>query len=768
MSLFSWCTGLTIRAKAYLGGQREGKAVLYKNGAYPYSAVAPVQFLWQAPPPAADGAIKHKGATPTAAKGQGKVTKLWIWCHPAVQKQVHSELQEVVKAYNCVSEQRLIPTAEEILANGVPVPRVPVSVTHRNLVRFHLVGPRSHALLMETLKPVDNGCGTGQDVFPHEDYCSKGAYGSLVSCDDPNHTLDMTESLTLQPAEKWWLGDQVRPQMAAHADTFAAEYPAIKFASDPSQFSRGTVVGMCVQDPRFFTPSKKTDMVSSYYPKKKSIFTGSELPDADSSGLATPVPDTGSPSFPSPLGVLPSKLAYSPIWNEAICKAVSKSKIPDHLLNQKRSEKLVKCSSLNLADAAPQIPVLLIQQSPGCIGTGHGGVGGGGNSLGTGWDLVLPPEWGMAFWVSLIYRGARACGLTELRRCSLESHLLHFPQDFPDTHAGQRHSSKQRRELENQYLKRPPNDRLNYGKLLVATPFHIAWEDLVRRWANVDVCESHPDAGAKSHPDAGSNLDAKCDSHPSSFALPVLSAAEDIVEASPCKKMKVESDESVDSALGGAESEVSSLSCDVGDFMESKSLPGEEMQERKCGIASSLVEVQELCRRDAIMECRTSPNLYHNKEFYVLRSKEDLASLRSFVASILSDSAKKACIATAGGLRASMHNFDIDTLLESHSGALVAVEVEIHRSGTVNNFDSLSLPSLSDVQSVLDTGRSHPFSGPTEVVNKRGLTVVGKEGVTVGVSTLKREKLRELKKQGKKKNGEPMHVLFSCSSWQRQ
>ena len=207
------------------------------------------------------------------------------------------------------------------------------------------------------LKPVDNGCGTGQDVLPHEDYCSKSAYGSLVSCDDPNHTLDMTESLTLQPAEKW-LGDQVRPQMAAHADTFAAEYPAIKFASDPSQFSRGTVVGMCVQDPRFFTPSKKTDMVSSYYPKKKSIFTGSELPDADSSGLATPVPDTGSPSFPSPLGVLPSKLAYSPIWNEAICKAVSKSKIPDHLLNQKRSEKLVKCSSLNLADAAPQIPAV--------------------------------------------------------------------------------------------------------------------------------------------------------------------------------------------------------------------------------------------------------------------------------------------------------------------------------------------------------------------------------------------------------------------------
>lgn len=761
---------MTIRAKAYFGGQREGKAVLYRNGTYPYAAVAPVQFLWQALPPAAP--TKHEEATP-GAKGRGKVTKLWIWCHPAAQNQVLSELQAVVKAHNSVSEQRPFPTADEILANDVPVSSVPITVMQRKLVRFHLIGPRSHALLMETLRPVNGSCGNGQDVFPHEEFYSEDACGSLESGGADGGALDTADTLTLQPAEKWWLGDQVRPQLAAHAEAFAAKYPAIKSASDPSQFSRGTVIGMCVQDPRLFTPSKKTDMVSSHYPKrKKSIFSESVSPDVDASDgcLAIPVPD--SPLGVLPLGVLPSQLAYSPIWNEAICDVVSKSKIPDHLLNLKRSEKLVKCSSLNLADAAPQIPVLLIQQPSGCIGTNHGGVGGGSSSsLGTGWDLVLPPEWGMAFWVSLIYRGARACGLTELRRCSLESHLLHFPQDFPDTHAGQRHNFKQRKELEEQYLKKPPNNRLNYGKLLVATPFHIAWDDLTRHWANVRVYDFHHGSNcrAKFHPDTGSNLNAKSGSHPSSFDQ---TAAED---TSLGKKTMVEAHEGIESALDGAKSEVASLSLDVGDTgappsKKIKIEPGEWCDSIPVG--SSLVgAVQEFSgteevmqslksewhHREETMECRTSPNLYHDEVVYVLRSREDLASLRSFITSILS---KKTCTPATGDMLATMHNFNIDTLLESHSGALVAVEVEVHHSGNVNSLDSLSLPSLSDLQSVLDTGRSHLFSGPTEVVNENGLTVVGKEGVTVGISALKQRKLRELKKKcGRKKNGESVHVL---------
>lgn len=46
-----------------------------------------------------------------------------------------------------------------------------------------------------------------------------------------------------------------------------------------------------------------------------------------------------------------------------------------------------------------QIPLLLIQH-PGGLSRGYG----------SGWDLVLPKNWGMAFWMSCIYAGAKVIG----------------------------------------------------------------------------------------------------------------------------------------------------------------------------------------------------------------------------------------------------------------------------------------------------------------------------------------------------------------------
>ena len=57
----------------------------------------------------------------------------------------------------------------------------------------------------------------------------------------------------------------------------------------------------------------------------------------------------------------------------------------------------------------------------------------------------------MAFWVSLIYRGAHACGLREERSIALESKGLYFPKEYPDTVAGEKYIESDRKYNEESY-----------------------------------------------------------------------------------------------------------------------------------------------------------------------------------------------------------------------------------------------------------------------------------------------------------------------------
>lgn len=60
-----------------------------------------------------------------------------------------------------------------------------------------------------------------------------------------------------------------------------------------------------------------------------------------------------------------------------------------------RSEVLVPGSRLSPTPLQGRVPILLVHQ-PGKQ------VGHEMNSWGSGWDLLLPKGWGMAFWVPLV------------------------------------------------------------------------------------------------------------------------------------------------------------------------------------------------------------------------------------------------------------------------------------------------------------------------------------------------------------------------------
>lgn len=130
-------------------------------------------------------------------------------------------------------------------------------------------------------------------------------------------------------------------------------------------------------------------------------------------------------------------------------------------------------TELILGKEESRIPVLLIQNpgtNPTHLNHGH---------YGSGWDLILPAGWSMAFWVTNIYHGARAGGLRELQCLANEQQAEHFPEDYPDTSAGQAEENRIQSEKEAEHNRRPPAKRPNFTKLGMANPFSWAWNQLV-------------------------------------------------------------------------------------------------------------------------------------------------------------------------------------------------------------------------------------------------------------------------------------------------
>jgi len=150
----------------------------------------------------------------------------------------------------------------------------------------------------------------------------------------------------------------------------------------------------------------------------------------------------------------------------------------------------------DLGHRESRIPVLLVQipcfqnsclqhsarQQPG---------GGPGLDFGSGWDIILPAGWSMAFWIALVYRGAKAVGLRDQRSLAFEAGQLTFPDSCPDTPSAAEMSVSRSAELRSAYNRRPPAKRCSYDKMGVWAPFHCPWLELVQGW--IRSCEDQKD-----------------------------------------------------------------------------------------------------------------------------------------------------------------------------------------------------------------------------------------------------------------------------------
>lgn len=175
----------------------------------------------------------------------------------------------------------------------------------------------------------------------------------------------------------------------------------------------------------------------------------------------------------------PENVADSYLWDSETRKSLIEKKITEYALNQRRENNLVPGTKLEPTPEDGQIPLLLFQRgAPVYQQAGITNCPLSSSELIEGWTLILPRGWGMAFWKSLIFAGARVAGFEDMRAMHFETGHSYFPHDFPGTRAFEIQRELVRKEAEEIWKKKPPAKRINFAKRGIEHPFECAFESL--------------------------------------------------------------------------------------------------------------------------------------------------------------------------------------------------------------------------------------------------------------------------------------------------
>ncbi|KAK8774742.1 hypothetical protein V5799_010724 [Amblyomma americanum] len=481
-------TGLTFGAKSYLPGTREGSTVLYHRGRYPFSAIGPVKFLWRV-------AGDETGASGACADGR----QLWLWVHPAIHVEVSEELVALFGLQRVQAKPVVVPheeaqvegatsdasrkgEAERSAAEGKTGSGA--TTLDQSTITAGTANSKKEIQTTESEKPAKRErkasakdatqCSkkrkkkekkqpatSGDQMEQEENKVPSAAEvlqlpvytnGSVTMV----HLKDQMVRFSLSgPLAKGVVLDTLTPSLEAVSaesrvwwNQRTAEREAQEAGWEMLQYGNAEaeprVLGRMVRDPRILLPACKTKVTAAGHYSEES---------------STPVP-------------LPSRASDSALWEPSLRDAVLSEKMSESELNRLRSQNPLPGTLLELKDAESRIPVVAIRKEGSRTNLGFG----------SGWDLILPAGWARPFWIALVYRGARASGLRELRSLSLEMGLPCFPFDHPDTAATQQSEEQERRELMAKHLRYPPDKRPSFKKLRISCPFFFPWTQLVREW----------------------------------------------------------------------------------------------------------------------------------------------------------------------------------------------------------------------------------------------------------------------------------------------
>lgn len=122
-------SGLSIGAKAYVGGKREGRMVFYKKGETARKAIGPVNFVWRS----------------TEVEDCGRV---WFWVHPAFYTDL---LETFLSTFEVLKNSMDTEDVCDIkYVNGAN--KVVITEFSDCFNRFRLTGPLAQSVLVNSLK----------------------------------------------------------------------------------------------------------------------------------------------------------------------------------------------------------------------------------------------------------------------------------------------------------------------------------------------------------------------------------------------------------------------------------------------------------------------------------------------------------------------------------------------------------------------------------------------------------------------------------------
>ncbi|XP_065204275.1 ribonucleases P/MRP protein subunit POP1 [Planococcus citri] len=410
--------GLSVGAKCWLRGSREGKVTLYHKNSYPFRVIGDITFIWK----------------PDKIEDSTKSRTLWIWCHPSYYKELWDELVDIFglelipaksqdiemedlsqnpssKPAETSSKRNKNVERTKIACKNVPHRRIDKYVNSKSNVtmislkdtlnRFRLTGPLSNAVLSKALHPAQ--------LF--DKY--------------------LTQSKTI-----WW--NEYRAEVPEEIT-----FKLLEKYNSPSYFPPYSILGGHVIDPRLFLKRNRT----------KAIGKNQEC---------------------EPLTEIEPEASNTALWNPAIRDDISLNKFSNAKINQLRSKLLVPGHDVQLLSVVNSVIPILLVQRPGSTDSDVK------LNYGSGWDIIIPVNWAMPVWLSLILCGAKPGGLRESKTINFESKLM--PDLAPDSQAGQEHYSQIETTDRDHYFRMPPNKRTNYIKNGFPTPFHHPWNTLLNEW----------------------------------------------------------------------------------------------------------------------------------------------------------------------------------------------------------------------------------------------------------------------------------------------
>lgn len=216
--------------------------------------------------------------------------------------------------------------------------------------------------------------------------------------------------------DKTWFADYVAESTnAAFHEQLTNYWNLANQAKTGNELPTNAILSLNIEDPRINRPKKRTKANVSFDTKSSIAAELHEL--------------------------LPTNSGDSVLWDFDTCTRIKREKVTTHeICVQRNKDILVPGERCSFENTLSPIPVIVIQrpgsQNPKRLG------------YGSGYDVIIPSEYGLSTWMCLIMWGARPGALRETETIAREGMDDEFA---PDTDAARMHSDVVEAELRKKY-----------------------------------------------------------------------------------------------------------------------------------------------------------------------------------------------------------------------------------------------------------------------------------------------------------------------------